>query len=182
MFRKRVESSLLIGGGQESTRRGGTENVLLIAGIGEAARLAKIDAIDNLFHLLKLKRRLILALRKGLEDLGEDFVKFNGPQRSNDAEEIASDIVIGDDLAMHGKDANLGVTADERVNGSHVEDWMKENEACKYEDGEDENHAVLGVSPGTFSAMSSTLVEQLPNTLSVSFKGIATSSYAILAG
>ena len=51
---------------------------------------------------------------------------------------------------------------------------MKENESCKYEDGEDEASHGTGSSPAAFAAMSSTLVEQLPNTVSVPFKGVLT--------
>ena len=151
--------------------RGGTENVLLIAGLGEAARLARVDAVDNLLHMLQMKRLLILALSKGVEDLGADFIRFNGPERSNDAKEIASDIAILE-MILRPR-ANCTWKESGGGGGAHVvDDWMKENEDCKYEDGEEDDVSNSDRSkPGAFSAMSSTLVEQLPNTVSVSFKG-----------
>ena len=65
-----ARAPLLIGGGQEMGLRAGTENVLLIAAIGEAARLARVDAVDNLFHMLQLKKRLIEALQSSLDSMG----------------------------------------------------------------------------------------------------------------
>jgi len=53
----RVPSPLMIGGGQENWRRGGTENVAAIAGFGVAAETALEEAAD-LRHLAELKSRL----------------------------------------------------------------------------------------------------------------------------
>jgi cysteine desulfurase len=163
---------LLVGGGQEMGARGGTENVLLIAALGEAARVAHTDAICTLFHLLGLKKRLIEALQSGLAGLGADFVRFNGPERSSDPVEITSDVSLlemilrpQNEAARHQNSRQEG-GAPKKV----VEDWMKENESCRYEDGEDDEEP----RPKAFSAMSSTLVEQLPNTVSVSFKNVLT--------
>lgn len=172
-----ARAPLLVGGGQEMGLRGGTENVLLIAAIGEAARLARVDAVDNLFHMLQLKKRLIEALQSSLDSMGQGFLRFNGPERSSDAKEIASDIALLEMILRPSSSSSGG----QSKGGARVEDWMKENEGCKYEDGEDD--AAHGPSsgtgstsgtPGAFSAMSSTLVEQLPNTVSVSFRGVLT--------
>ena len=48
---------MLVGGGQERGLRAGTENVALIAGLGEASRLAREEADALLLHMLTLKVR-----------------------------------------------------------------------------------------------------------------------------
>lgn len=58
----RVPSPLMVGGGQENWRRGGTENVAGIAGFGTAA-LAALEEASNLDHLTALKTRLEDGLR-----------------------------------------------------------------------------------------------------------------------
>lgn len=58
----RVPSPLMIGGGQENWRRGGTENVAAIAGFGAAAEEALEEASDT-GHLCELKARLETGLQ-----------------------------------------------------------------------------------------------------------------------
>ncbi|MCK7611534.1 cysteine desulfurase family protein [Roseibium sediminicola] len=58
----RVPSPLMIGGGQENWRRGGTENVAAIAGFGVAAEEALEEAGDTR-HLTEMKARLEAGLR-----------------------------------------------------------------------------------------------------------------------
>jgi len=58
----RVPSPLMIGGGQENWRRGGTENVAAIAGLGVAAVEALEEAGDTR-HLCELKARLETGLQ-----------------------------------------------------------------------------------------------------------------------
>lgn len=58
----RVPSPLMIGGGQENWRRGGTENVTAIAGFGAAAEEALEDLAD-MRHLSEVKARLETGLR-----------------------------------------------------------------------------------------------------------------------
>ncbi len=170
-------SPLLVGGGQEHGARGGTENVILIAALGEAARIARAEAVATLFHLLRLKKRLIRALKSGSNEQGSTLsIRFNGPERSNDDEEISSDLSLllmilkqpssrAPGMSSNGHSSN----GDSRV---VAEDWMKFSETCKYEDGEDEGEERK--RPAVFSAMSGTLVEQLPNTVSVSFRNVRT--------
>jgi len=58
----RVPSPLMIGGGQENWRRGGTENVAAISGFGVAAEAALEEAADT-SHLRDMKARLEAGLR-----------------------------------------------------------------------------------------------------------------------
>lgn len=55
---------LICGGGQERGRRAGTENVPYIAGLGEAARLAKENMEDEIKRLSQMRDRLIERVLK----------------------------------------------------------------------------------------------------------------------
>ena len=68
---------LLIGGGQEFGRRGGTENTPYIVGLGEAAELADANLQRNASHMEDLRNRLLGNLQRLL---GETKVRPNGPQ------------------------------------------------------------------------------------------------------
>jgi len=85
-------SVLLMGGGQEGGRRGGTENVPYIVGMGRAAEmllekkqspLHQSDNVDgweyNSLHMEAMRKRLLLNLILGLENGSLDFVRTNGP-------------------------------------------------------------------------------------------------------
>lgn len=76
--------SLLVGGGQELGRRAGTENVVLIVGLGEACRLAREEARETTAHMLRMKQRLMEGIERELGGLGHDFVQFNGPNAALD--------------------------------------------------------------------------------------------------
>lgn len=67
---------LLIGGGQEHGRRGGTENVPYIVGMGEAAAIATKEWKKNAEQMERLRSRLLLRLEK---DLGKSNIRANGP-------------------------------------------------------------------------------------------------------
>lgn len=68
---------LLIGGGQEFGRRGGTENTPYIVGLGYAAQKAQANLAKNALHMESLRSRLL----KNLEDLlGKENVRANGPE------------------------------------------------------------------------------------------------------
>ncbi|WP_420415214.1 cysteine desulfurase family protein [Roseibium sp.] len=58
----RVPAPLMVGGGQENWRRGGTENVAAISGFGAAAISALEEATETR-HLLHLRKRLEEGLR-----------------------------------------------------------------------------------------------------------------------
>ena len=66
-------NSLIIGGGQESNLRAGTENVSGIAGLGEAVRLATENLSKRIHHLEKLE----LAFLKHLKTACPNVI-FNG--------------------------------------------------------------------------------------------------------
>ena len=53
---------ILVGGGQEGGLRGGTENTLLIAALGEASYIAYTQLLANMVHMLTLKLRMVRRL------------------------------------------------------------------------------------------------------------------------
>ncbi|MEW5300733.1 MAG: hypothetical protein WDW36_003643 [Sanguina aurantia] len=72
--------SFLYGGGQEGGRRAGTENVLLIVGLGAAAQLAAGRAQAARHHMEAMRDRL---QRQLLEQLPKDRAAVNGPSESH---------------------------------------------------------------------------------------------------
>jgi cysteine desulfurase len=76
-----------MGGGQEGGRRGGTENVPYIAGIGRAAEMLLEQHGDkagweaNAVHMTEMRSRLLERITSGLEDdIGQrNIVRVNGP-------------------------------------------------------------------------------------------------------
>mmetsp|Transcript_18284 Transcript_18284/g.29978 ORF Transcript_18284/g.29978 Transcript_18284/m.29978 type:complete len:431 (-) Transcript_18284:856-2148(-) len=80
-------SVLLMGGGQECGRRGGTENVPYIAGIGRAADMlfeqhgGKAGWESNALHMQQMRSRLLEQITTGLkESTGQaDIARVNGP-------------------------------------------------------------------------------------------------------
>jgi len=68
-------AKLMHGAGQEGGRRPGTENVLEIAGLGQACELARLDLEKNMAHFQAMRDRLYKAL---LRELGEEAVRLNG--------------------------------------------------------------------------------------------------------
>ncbi len=73
-FRKKVRLMPLIHGGiQENGRRGGTENVPGIVGLGRAAELAKQELSEKMKHMRNLRDRLVEGIRERVEK-----VKFTG--------------------------------------------------------------------------------------------------------
>eukprot|EP00574_Skeletonema_japonicum_P001513 CAMPEP_0201740066 /NCGR_PEP_ID=MMETSP0593-20130828/46111_1 /ASSEMBLY_ACC=CAM_ASM_000672 /TAXON_ID=267983 /ORGANISM="Skeletonema japonicum, Strain CCMP2506" /LENGTH=431 /DNA_ID=CAMNT_0048234369 /DNA_START=95 /DNA_END=1390 /DNA_ORIENTATION=+ len=84
-------SVLLMGGGQEGGRRGGTENVPYIAGIGRAADMLfdqhgdKAGWEANALHMQKMRLMLLEQITVGLkESTGQtDLIRVNGPLNEN---------------------------------------------------------------------------------------------------
>ena len=70
------QSVLLIGGGQEFGRRGGTENTPYIVGLGKAAEMAHTNLNRNAAHMEGLRTQLLENLRTLL---GDTNVRVNGP-------------------------------------------------------------------------------------------------------
>jgi cysteine desulfurase len=71
---------LLIGGGQEFGRRGGTENTPYVVGFGVAALKAHRHLATNARHMEAMRCRLL----QGLQDrLGASHVRANGPSDPN---------------------------------------------------------------------------------------------------
>jgi cysteine desulfurase len=69
---------LLDGGVQENNKRAGTENLIGIIGMGEAARLAQRDMESRIAHVKKLKEQLI----KGLPDSIDEYFINGHPEES----------------------------------------------------------------------------------------------------
>ena len=67
---------LLIGGGQEFGRRGGTENTPYIVGFGLAAEMAANNLSKNQQYMENLRSKLLQNLQSSL---GSDNVRANGP-------------------------------------------------------------------------------------------------------
>ena len=69
---------MLIGGGQEFGRRGGTENTPYIVALGYAAYKAQEQLVRNVAHMEDLRSRLLKRLQDQLG--GEENVRANGPK------------------------------------------------------------------------------------------------------
>jgi cysteine desulfurase len=69
-------SNFLCGGGQENGRRAGTENVLLIVGLGKAAEIAYNELERTKNHMAHLRIELKRLLIEGTD---ESCVQVNGP-------------------------------------------------------------------------------------------------------
>ena len=67
----------MIGGGQESGRRGGTENTPYIVALGKAAEMAQANLKRNASHMEGLRAQLLGNLQRLL---GESNVRANGPR------------------------------------------------------------------------------------------------------
>lgn len=72
--------NLLSGGSQEAGRRGGTENVLLLVGLGAAAELAFTERSEQQQHMRSMRDRLAAGL---LAIFPREIVQINGPQDSS---------------------------------------------------------------------------------------------------
>lgn len=89
----------LCGGGQERGRRAGTENVILITGLGKAAEIAKEELPRTAQHMSRLRDLLKDLLISGVP---EGTVQVNGPadlsQRLNNTLSISFRNVVSSEL------------------------------------------------------------------------------------
>ena len=81
---------MLHGGGQESGRRAGTECVVLISALGEAARIAREEAAPLRAHMVRTRDLLKRLLVEGLP---EGATRDNGP--ADAAERLPNTLSIG---------------------------------------------------------------------------------------
>jgi len=88
-------SGLLVGGGQESGQRAGTENVSYIVGFGVAASLCAKHLTSNQSKMEVLRHRLLTRLKDGLED----NVEVNGP--ADPAHRLPNTLSIGFGGGIH---------------------------------------------------------------------------------
>eukprot|EP00240_Pyramimonas_obovata_P001355 CAMPEP_0118943372 /NCGR_PEP_ID=MMETSP1169-20130426/38191_1 /TAXON_ID=36882 /ORGANISM="Pyramimonas obovata, Strain CCMP722" /LENGTH=429 /DNA_ID=CAMNT_0006888617 /DNA_START=142 /DNA_END=1431 /DNA_ORIENTATION=+ len=91
---------MLHGGGQESGLRAGTENVLLISGLGKAADLYEVQASETTSHLSTLRDKLQAVLVEKCTALGVE-VMVNGPK--DDAKRLPNTLSI----SIQGLSASL---------------------------------------------------------------------------
>ena len=70
-------ATFMHGAGHESGRRAGTDNVLLIVGLGKAAEIAARDLDQNMAHMAALRDRLYAALRGVFPP---EVMRLNGPE------------------------------------------------------------------------------------------------------
>ncbi|CAM9860056.1 unnamed protein product, partial [Phaeothamnion confervicola] len=71
---------LLLGGGQEAGRRAGTENVLLLVGLGRAAAVADAELETLAAHMRAMRERLRRRLLSGLGEKYAGRCRFFGPR------------------------------------------------------------------------------------------------------
>lgn len=81
---------LLCGGGQEGGRRAGTENVLLLAGLGKAAELVSRELPATSAHMRTLRDSLQSQLLAGLPP---GAARINGPAK--DGQRLPNTLSIG---------------------------------------------------------------------------------------
>ena len=105
-------SVLLLGGGQEGGRRGGTENVPYIVGMGRAADMLfeKKRGLDgwqsNAQHMEAMRKRLLMNITKGLE-VESTIVRPNGP--ADPKQRLPNTLSVGIEGIRSGKLlANIG--------------------------------------------------------------------------
>jgi cysteine desulfurase len=90
--------SLTHGGGQERTRRAGTENVPAIVGFGKAMEIAKAEMAEEGRRLLPLRDKLIKGLSECI-----DNIRLNGhpTQRLPNNVNVSIDFVEGESMLLN---------------------------------------------------------------------------------
>ena len=86
---------LLLGGGQESGRRSGTEALPAVVGFGEAARLYALEQVDALAHVSDLRDFTVNRLREALpEAMLLSDTCFTGDPEPRDRQSQSGDALI----------------------------------------------------------------------------------------
>lgn len=99
-------SPLLLGGGQEFQRRGGTENLAGILGLAEAIEILRETQADITRHLIELRDHLEHSLMHHLSDISINGI---GPRIANTSN-LAIEGVDGETLLMHLDMAGIAVS------------------------------------------------------------------------
>ena len=90
-------SPLLIGGHQESGRRGGTENTASIVGLGKAAELAASDWLKDMDRVRRLRDKLENSL---LQQVPNAMINGSPQQRLPNTTSIAFEYVEGESILL----------------------------------------------------------------------------------
>jgi len=98
---------VLIGGGQEGSRRAGTENVAAIVGFGKAAELARLELDQRSSHCLKLRKQL----EQGLKRLPGLVIFSEQVDRLPNTVQFAIEGVDGEMLLMQLDQNNIAVSS-----------------------------------------------------------------------
>jgi cysteine desulfurase len=106
--RKGVKFKPLVRGGhQERGRRGGTENVPAIIGLGKAAELAALHLQDELTRVADLRDRL----EQGILQLGECRVNGDTAHRLANTSNLAFDHIDSEALLLHLSRAGIAASS-----------------------------------------------------------------------
>ncbi|CAB5079266.1 Cysteine desulfurase (EC [Olavius algarvensis associated proteobacterium Delta 3] len=121
------------GAGQEMGRRGGTENVLEIVGLGTACNIARKDLDANRAHMERMRNRLELGLTGAISDVRINghpewrlpntlSISFLGLEATRILEDIGPDVAASAGAACHADT----VTISHVLKAMNVpEDWAK---------------------------------------------------------
>lgn len=167
-------SPMLVGGGQEKGRRGGTENVPYIVGLGTASSYASKHLLENILHLLSLKLYFLSSLQTTLQAQGwTHLVKFNGPKRSVHYQQLQDDMKVLKLLFQ----SNTQPPSSSSSNASSptpptptppTPPPPPSPSTSQHPPHHPHNHQRVYVPENT----AADVLEQLPNTISISFKGL----------
>ena len=111
-------SRLIHGAGQEGGKRAGTENVLEIVGLGEAAAIASRDLEENARHMKSMRDLLLSCLKQKLPRIRINgnlenclpntlHVSFPGVEASTLLEHIGQDVAASPGAACHSDAASI---------------------------------------------------------------------------
>jgi len=101
-------SPFIIGGHQEDSRRGGTENVASIVGLGEACRLARESTEKESVRVKKMRDKLEKGILKKIPD-----VKINGhtERRLPNTSNISFEFIEGESILLMLDEKGIAVSS-----------------------------------------------------------------------